>query len=221
MASSLLYKDALNRPPLSKKLWHGKKEVKDIFLCDRSFYDRNGVTLLLNRRVVAIDANDKTVRDSNGEIHRFGKLLLATVGAPNTLPIPGGNLEGVCYYRFLDDYQRMRSEAVSGKSAVIIGGVFIGSEMAAALRVNKLKVTMIYPAAYLCDRAFPEDLRLAMERLFESRGIRIMKCHMFQQNRIVPIGILMHLLVQWLTIETFLSASFTLIPRSRPISVAL
>ena len=58
---------------------------------------------------------------------------------------------------------------------MIIGGGFIGSEMAAALCINKLNVTMIYPSAHLCDRVFPEDLGLAMERLYQSRGIRILK----------------------------------------------
>ncbi|MGD1002244.1 MAG: FAD-dependent oxidoreductase [Candidatus Brocadiia bacterium] len=164
-----------DRPPLSKKLWFGKKQVKDIFLHDRAFYDRNGVTLFAGRRVVALDVKSKTVADSNGDRHRFEKLLLATGATPQLLPIPGGDLPGICYYRTLDDYQRMRLEAAEGKSAVIIGGGFIGSEMAAALCINKLKVTMIYPSGHLCGRVFPEDLGLAMERLFQSRGIRILK----------------------------------------------
>src|SRR5512135_2417015 len=77
-----------DRPPLSKKLWFGKKKVEDIFLHNRAYYDKNGVTLLLGRRVVELDAKSKTVRDSNGEIHQFGKLLLATGGVPQTLRVP-------------------------------------------------------------------------------------------------------------------------------------
>jgi NADPH-dependent 2,4-dienoyl-CoA reductase/sulfur reductase-like enzyme len=164
-----------DRPPLSKKLWFGKKQVKDIFLHDRAFYDQNGVTLIAGRRGTALDAKSKTVTDSAGESYRFDKLLLATGGSPQTLPIPGGDLPGICYYRVLDDYQRMRREAAEGKSAVIIGGGFIGSEMAAALCINKLKVTMIYPSAYLCSNVFPDALGLAMERLYQSRGIQILK----------------------------------------------
>jgi len=166
-----------DRPPLSKKLWFGKKKVEDIFLHDQAFYDGNGVTLFAGRRVVALDVKNKKVNDSKGESHRFEKLLLATGGVPQVLPIPGGDLAGICYYRVLDDYQRMRGEAAEGKSAVIIGGGFIGSEMAAALCVNKLNVTMVYPSSYLCDRVFPEDLGLAMERLYQSRGVRILKGH--------------------------------------------
>jgi len=164
-----------DRPPLSKKLWFGKKKVKDIFLHDRAFYDGKNVTLFTGRQVVALDLKNKTVNDSAGKRYRFKKLLLATGAEPQILPIPGGDMAGICYYRSLDDYQRLRREATAGKSAIIIGGGFIGSEMAAALCINKLKVTMIYPTSHLCDRVFPEDLGLAMERLYQSRGIRFLK----------------------------------------------
>ena len=164
-----------DRPPLSKKLWFGKEKVKEIFLHDRAFYEHQGVTLFAGRHVVTLDVKDKTVTDSVGRRYRFKKLLLATGAAPQVLPIPGGDLAGICYYRSLDDYQRIRREATEGKSAVIIGGGFIGSEMAAALSINKLKVTMVYPSTHLCDRVFPKDLGLAMERLYQSRGVRILK----------------------------------------------
>lgn len=163
-----------NRPPLSKKLWLGKKKVKDIFLHDRAFYEQNDVTLLVGRRVVALDVPNKTVSDHTGESHRFKKLLLATGGTPTRLSIPGGDLAGIYYYRTLDDYERLQKAATQGKSVVIIGGGFIGSEMAAALCVNKLNVTMIYPSKQLCARVFPADLGVAMERQYASKGIRIL-----------------------------------------------
>jgi 3-phenylpropionate/trans-cinnamate dioxygenase ferredoxin reductase subunit len=164
-----------DRPPLSKKLWLGKMKVKDIYLHDRAFYDQKGVTLFAGRQVVALDVKNKTVTDTAGKRYRFKKLLLATGGTPQVLSIPGGDLAGICYYRVIDDFQRISRKATKGKSAVIIGGGFIGSEMAAALCINKLKVTMIFPSSHLCDRVFPADLGLAMERLYQSRGVRILK----------------------------------------------
>lgn len=70
---------------------------------------------------------------------------------------------------------RIRHEATQGRSAVIIGGGFIGSEIAAALFTNQLKVTMMYPSAYLCDRVFPQDLGSAIQSQYQSRGIMILK----------------------------------------------
>ena len=164
-----------DRPPLTKKLWFGKAEVKDIFLHDQAFYDENKVTLALGRRVLKLDTESRTVTDHTGEAHRFRKLLVATGGAPRALPIPGGEIKELCYYRSLDDYERMRRQAAEGKSAVVIGGGFIGSEIAAALSTNHLSVTMVYPSGWLCNRVFPKDLGLAMERLYQSRGIQILK----------------------------------------------
>jgi 3-phenylpropionate/trans-cinnamate dioxygenase ferredoxin reductase component len=163
-----------DRPPLSKKLWSGKKKVEDIFLHDRKFYDQNGVTLAPGITVTALDAKEKALTASDGETYRFQKLLLATGGKPRTLSIPGGELEGICYFRTLDDYLRMRAESTEGKSAVVIGGGFIGSEIAAALTINKVSVTMIFPDSYLVNRVFPEYLGRALLKQYLARGIKVL-----------------------------------------------
>jgi 3-phenylpropionate/trans-cinnamate dioxygenase ferredoxin reductase component len=164
-----------DRPPLSKKLWSGKKKLEDIYLHKESFYQESGVTLLLGRQATDLNPAEKVVVDHTGERHRYGKLLLATGGVPRTLDIPGGNLDDVFYYRTLNDYKRLRQRASLARSATVLGGGFIGSEIAAALSSNNLSVTMIYPSDYLCDRVFPRDLGLAMEKIYESRNIRILK----------------------------------------------
>lgn len=162
-----------NRPPLSKKLWFGKKKVEDIFVHDQAFYDRSGVTLVQGRTAASLDARRKEVRDDTDTTWRYGKLLLATGGEPRQLAIPGGNLEGVFSLRTLDDYLRIRKYAVEGSSALIIGGGFIGSEIAAALAVNKVNVTMVFPDPYLVRRVFPEHLGMAIQARYEERGVRI------------------------------------------------
>lgn len=163
-----------DRPPLTKKLWFGKKKVEEIFLHDQAFYDRNGATLLLGVTATSIDAKQKTVDVSDGKQYQYQKLLLATGGAPRTLPITGGNIEGICYYRYLDDYLKIRKESAEGKSAVVIGGGFIGSEIAAALAINKVSVTMIFPEGFLVSRIFPESLGKSLQDRFISRGIHIL-----------------------------------------------
>lgn len=164
-----------DRPPLSKKLWLGKKKVEDIFLHDRQFYDDNKVTLLLGTKVMAVDPDNKTVSDEKGNEYRYEKLLLATGGSPRMLSIIGAYLEDICYFRYLSDYVRIRQEAEPGKSAVVIGGGFIGSEMAAALNISELDVTMVFPETYLCSRVFPEYLGRAMIGRYLERDIRILK----------------------------------------------
>ncbi len=163
-----------DRPPLTKKLWFGGKTVEEIYLHDRRFYERNGVRVVLGREAAAVDGRRRTVTDRAGRPYRYEKLLLATGGAPRRLPIPGGDLEGIYYYRTLDDYLRLRAEVSEGVAVTVIGGGFIGSEIAAALRQNGAEVTMVFPGAHLCARVFPASLAEAVTRDYGQRGIRIL-----------------------------------------------
>ncbi len=163
-----------DRPPLTKKLWTGKKKVDDIFLHTQEFYADHGVSLALGRTVTALNPAARTATDDAGTLYHYEQVLLAMGGSPRRLPVPGGDLEGISYFRTLDDYLTVRADAVPGSSAVIIGGGFIGSEMAAALAVNKVNVTMVFPDPWLVSKVFPEHLGMALQRLFQERGIRIL-----------------------------------------------
>jgi 3-phenylpropionate/trans-cinnamate dioxygenase ferredoxin reductase subunit len=162
-----------NRPPLTKDLWFGTQKVEDVFIDSRDFYDRNHVKLAEETRIAAIDPGGRTATDAQGNIYRFEKLLLATGGRPKPLPVPGGDLQGLFYYRYLDDYARLRDEAAPGRHALVIGGGFIGSEIAAALSLAKLEVTLLFPEGHLCARVFPSDLGRAMNASYEGQGIKI------------------------------------------------
>ncbi|MEN6371703.1 MAG: FAD-dependent oxidoreductase [Armatimonadota bacterium] len=162
-----------DRPPLTKKLWFGQKKVEEIFVHDSDFYKANNVDLAFDVDVVGVDASGKNVTDSRGDTYPFDKLLLATGGVPRTLDIPGGDLDGIYYYRYLDDYLRLRGEAIEEARAVVIGGGFIGSEIAAALNINEVEVTMIYPEAYIVQRVFPEGLGRAIQDEYIDRGVNI------------------------------------------------
>lgn len=163
-----------DRPPLSKKLWFGKTQVENIFIKDREFYDRNGIGLILGARVMGLDVAGQAIVDDRGQTFRFEKLLLATGGVPRRLSIPGADLEGIYYYRSLDDYLRLRAEAAAGRTAIIVGGGFIGSEIAAALTLQGVAVTMVFLDPYLCSRVFPESLARAIGERFRQRGIAIL-----------------------------------------------
>jgi len=163
-----------DRPPLSKQLWSGKKTVEKIFLRDEAFYAANGVELQLGVRVTGLDPVRKNIADDQQRTVHFDKLLLATGAHPRTLAIPGSRLDGVYYYRTLADFRLLQARATAGASAVVIGGGFIGSEMAAALRLNGLAVTMIFPDAYLAGRVFPETLGRALLASYRERGITVL-----------------------------------------------
>jgi 3-phenylpropionate/trans-cinnamate dioxygenase ferredoxin reductase subunit len=162
-----------DRPPLSKNLWMGTKQVNEIFVHPEKFYVEQRVELSLGTDVAELDSAAHLVRDRNGNAFRYQKLLLATGGTPRRLPIRGGELKGVCYYRTLRDYHAVRAAATSGKSAVVIGGGFIGSEMAAALSVNGVAVTMIFREEWLVSRVFPEDLGRALTDYYRSKQVTV------------------------------------------------
>ena len=97
-----------NRPPLSKQLWTGKETLETIFVHKAEFYEQQRVTLLLNTEIASLDAGAKAVVDRNGQRYQYGKLLLATSGHPRTLSIPGGDLDGISYFRTYESYVRLR-----------------------------------------------------------------------------------------------------------------
>jgi len=151
------------RPPLSKGLWAGKP-VAEIWLGDVP-----GLALHTGRRAMALDVRARQVVDDRGEAYRYERLLLATGGRPRRLPFGG---ERVVYFRTLADYRRLR--AVEGQRAAVIGGGFIGSEIAAALAKNGKEVTLVFPEAGICARAFPADLSAAVTATYRDHGVQVL-----------------------------------------------
>ena len=128
-----------NRPPLSKDLWKGTP-MASIW---RNTADRD-TELHLACRVESVDPERKCIVDSRGTSHTFSKLLLATGGTPRRLPF---GADQIIYFRTLADYLRLQALAEKGQRFAVIGGGFIGSEIAAALASNGKQVTMITPRA--------------------------------------------------------------------------
>jgi NADPH-dependent 2,4-dienoyl-CoA reductase/sulfur reductase-like enzyme len=123
---------------------------------------------------MALDADRKMISDDKGNQYRYEKLLLAMGGTPRTLPIPGGDLDGIVYYRYLDDYKRVRQGVDACQSVLIVGGGFIGSELGASLARNDAMVTMIFPEEYLCARVLPDYLARSVQQKYLDRGVTIL-----------------------------------------------
>ena len=150
------------RPPLSKALWKGEP-LESVW---RKTAEA-GVELHLSRTIKELDLKGKRVRDEQGGEYSFDKLLLATGGTPRRLGFGG---DEVIYFRTLEDYRRLRALAQPGKSFAVIGGGFIGSEIAAALAMQRCRVTMFFPDAGIGARLFPADLAGFLNGYYTEHG---------------------------------------------------
>jgi NADPH-dependent 2,4-dienoyl-CoA reductase/sulfur reductase-like enzyme len=154
------------RPPLSKKLWHGKP-LESVWLDTDQF----GVHLHLGRTARVLDLRHKRVVDDRGDEYDFARLLLATGVTPRRLPVGG---HWITYFRTLTDYLRLRQEASAGQRFAVIGGGFIGSEIAAALTTDEKDVVMIFPDAAIGARVFPPDLARFLNGVYRERGVEVL-----------------------------------------------
>jgi 3-phenylpropionate/trans-cinnamate dioxygenase ferredoxin reductase subunit len=154
-----------SRPPLSKKLWHGKAEEIIWFKLPEDRFD-----LVLNTSITALDPQQKQVVDSAGNRYSYQKLLLATGGTPREIP---GAPKEIVYYRTIDDYHMTRSWVGKGSKIALIGGGFIGSEIAASLTDNGEKVSMVYLEHSLGERVYPQDLSKFVTDYFQQKGVEV------------------------------------------------
>jgi len=155
-----------NRPPLSKALWKGEPEDSI-----RRMSDDHAVERRLGRTATSVDPRAKRVVDDRGESYGYDTLLLATGGTPRRLPFGG---DDIIYYRTLEDYRRLRARAGSGTRAAVIGGGFIGSEIAAALAMNGCSVTMIFPEDAIGARVYPRDLAQFLNGYYREKGVDVL-----------------------------------------------
>ncbi len=160
-----------DRPPLSKGLWLGKTTLEQLPVYDGKFYETHGVHLFLNNEITAIEPGRHQVEGKDGEHCTYDRLLIATGGEPRRLSFGG---EAVHYFRTVDDYQVLRSEAERLGEFLLIGGGFIGGELAAALTMNGKKVTMIYPDQYLLQKVLPPDLAAYVTDYYRHKGVTIL-----------------------------------------------
>ncbi len=154
-----------NRPPLSKDLWKGKSPEM-IWLKNAA----QDATLHLGCSVRAIDPPNKFASDDRGEMYHYEKLLLATGGAARCLP---SDCDSIIYFRTLDDYYRLQSLTQDRRRFAVIGGGFIGSEIAAALAINGMEVVMLFPDEGIGARMFPPHLAEFLNEFFRQKGVEV------------------------------------------------
>ncbi len=155
-----------NRPPLTKGLWKG--DAPDSIWRKA---EETGAQLISGRRVVNLDPERKRVTDDRGTAYDYGTLLLATGGETRRFKDAP---EGVVYFRTLDDYRKVRGLADGGAGFVVVGGGFIGSEIAAALRMQERDVTMIVKEEGIGARVFPPELSRWLAGYYREKGVTVL-----------------------------------------------
>lgn len=155
-----------NRPPLSKGLWKGKSI--DSIWCNT---ESKNVTLHLGQRIGSLNAEKQVVRDGQGNEYHGEKLLLATGGTPRHLSFGG---DDILYFRTLESYRRLARMSEESQVFAIIGGGFIGAEVAAALAMNGKKVSMLFPGDGIGARIYPHDLSQFLNDYFRNKGVEVL-----------------------------------------------
>jgi 3-phenylpropionate/trans-cinnamate dioxygenase ferredoxin reductase component len=155
-----------NRPPLSKALWKGTP-LDTIW---RKTEDKR-VEMHLGCTIKELVPEQKRVVDEKGNAFAYEKLLLATGGRPRRLPFGD---DQIIYYRTLADYRRLRALTETGKRFAVIGGGFIGSEIAAGLALNGNKVVMIFPGKDIGGRLFPQALAQFVSSVYKQKGVELL-----------------------------------------------
>lgn len=154
-----------DRPPLSKGLWTGADEAS-IWRDTESLR----ADVHMDRRVTRIDPVDHQVTGERGVIYSYDRLLLATGGRPVEL---GDATPQVIYFRTLEDYRKLRKLTEEERSFVVVGGSFLGSEIAAALAMAGKKVTLLFPEEGICRRILPESLSDHLTEMFREKGVDV------------------------------------------------
>lgn len=160
------------RPPLSKDYFAREKSFERLYIRPPQFWVDKGVTLLLGREVVAVDAAAYGVTLADGETMTYGRLVWATGGDPRRLPVAGGDLPGVHGVRTRADADALMAQVDAGAQRfVVIGGGYIGLEAAAVLSKLGRQVTVLEAAPRVLARVAGPELSAFFEAEHRAHGV--------------------------------------------------
>jgi 3-phenylpropionate/trans-cinnamate dioxygenase ferredoxin reductase subunit len=163
-----------HRPPLSKGYLTGKEDLGHVYVKPDAYYAEQGVDLIKGTLATEVNPATWQVTLEDGRVLTYGKLLLATGGRAWRLPIPGNDLERVLTLRTLADADAVRQAAQSSARALVLGGSFIGSEVAASLAQLGVHVPMVFPESRMLERVVPEELSHFLQLKYEAAGVHIL-----------------------------------------------
>ncbi len=161
------------RPPLSKEYLRGEAERADAYVNPPSWYEENGVELLSGTNVMSLDPEARTAKLQGGDEVSFGKALIATGAMVNILRVEGAENEGIHYLRAYGNSDAIRADAEGAEHVVLIGGSYIGAEVAASLTAKGTRCTIVTMEDVALSRTFGEDAGRWFHQLLESKGVTI------------------------------------------------
>ena len=162
------------RPPLSKEYLRGESAEEDAFIQPLSWYEENGVELATETNVMSLDPGERKAKLQGGDEVRFEKALVATGAMVNILHVDGAQNDGIHYLRVLGNSDAIRADAEAAEHVVLIGGSYIGSEVAASLTAKGTKCTIVMMEEVLLSNHFGEEAGRFFHDLVESHGIEIL-----------------------------------------------
>ena len=161
------------RPPLSKEYLRGEASREDAYVNPRGWYEQNEVELLTGVNAMALDPAARTAKLQGGEEVSFGKALLATGAMVNILRVEGAENEGVHYLRAFGNSDAIRADAEAAEHVVLIGGSYIGCEVAASLSAKGVKCTIVTMEDVPLSRTFGEDAGRWFQAKLEEHGVTV------------------------------------------------
>jgi 3-phenylpropionate/trans-cinnamate dioxygenase ferredoxin reductase subunit len=161
------------RPPLSKAYLSGSQEVDRVYLRAEKFYQEKEIDLKLSTRATAIDPDAKAVELEDGSKIDYDKLLISTGSRPRLLSIPGSDLGGIHYLRTIDDVDGIRADMHEGANLVIVGGGYIGLEVAAVGVEQGLNVHVLEMEDRILQRVTTPTMSKYYDELHRGRGVQI------------------------------------------------
>jgi 3-phenylpropionate/trans-cinnamate dioxygenase ferredoxin reductase subunit len=161
------------RPPLSKEAMVSEAEPAPKLVCDREHFASRRIECVTGTSAVSIDRTARRVMLADGRTVSYDKLLLATGAAPRKLPLPGADSARCAYLRTHDDALRIRSALKTGSHIAILGGGFIGLEIAASARKRGASVTVIEVLPRILTRGVPEAIAQVVDARHRREGVTL------------------------------------------------
>jgi 3-phenylpropionate/trans-cinnamate dioxygenase ferredoxin reductase subunit len=162
------------RPPLSKTYLRGEEDLSGWLVRPQDWYEAHDVDFRMGPGVAGIDTAARRVSLSSGESFDYRALLVATGARNRRLAVPGADLAGVHQLRTAAESDAIREAALPGRHAVVVGMGFIGSEVAASLRMLGLRVTVILPGRVPLESAVGPQVGEALASIHRERGVNVL-----------------------------------------------